>query len=242
MTATNNKRRAALVTGAGRGIGRAIAIMLAEEGYDVALTARGADELSQTAHECEAHGVRALALPADITDPAQLGRVVETCVREFRGLNVLVSNAGSFHWGAADTADPDDWDHLVDLNLKASMRVTRLALPHLLAAEDGAAVLFIASMAGRVAFGMNAAYVASKHGVVGFAGSVFKDVRERGVKVCAICPGLVETSITHDIGADHAKMIQPEDIAEAARYVLRSPSRVCPTEILLQPQRAPWAK
>ena len=242
MTAQNNPRRVAFVTGAGRGIGRAIARMLAEEGYDLALTARSAGELSQTAQGCEALGVRVLTIPADITDPAQLAQAIEICARELGVLHVLVNNAGAFHWGSSDTADPDAWDHLIDLNLKSSMRATRLALPHILAASDGGAVLFIASMAARVAYGMNAAYVASKHGIAGFAGSVFQDVRERGVKVCAICPGLVETSITDGLDADAAKMIQPEDVAEAARYVLRSPSRVCPTEIILQPQRAPWEK
>ena len=242
MTPANNRRRVALVTGAGRGVGRAIALMLAEEGYDLALTARSDDELSQTAGECEAYNVRVLCLPADITDSSSLGQVITDCMSEYGALHVLVNNAGAFHWGAADTADPDDWDDLIDLNLKSSMRATRLALPHILAAGDGGAVLFIASMASRVAFGMNAAYVASKHGIVGFAGSVFQDVRERGVKVCAICPGLVETSLTHSLDADAGKMIQPEDIAEAARYALRSPARVCPTEIVLQPQRAPWEK
>ncbi|MEO7715159.1 MAG: SDR family NAD(P)-dependent oxidoreductase [Capsulimonas sp.] len=242
MTAINNQRRVAFVTGAGRGIGRAIARMLAEEGYAVALMARSAEELSQTAQECEALGARALPISSDITDPAQLDQAIEQCVRDLGSLHVLVNNAGAFHWGSADTADPDAWDHLIDLNLKSSMRATRLALSHILAGEEGGAVLFIASMAGRIAFGMNAAYVASKHGIVGFAGSVFQDVRERGIKVCAICPGLVETSITDDIGADLAKMIQPEDVAEAARYVLRTPARVCPTEIILQPQRAPWEK
>jgi len=119
------------------------------------------------------------------------------------------------------------------------MRATRLALPYITRSEHGA-VIFIASMAGKVAYGMNPAYVASKHGLVGFAGSVFEDVRERGIKVCAICPGLVSTAVTADIGLDLAKAIQPDDVAAAVRFVLTFPPSACPTEILLSPQRNPW--
>lgn len=87
---------------------------------------------------------------------------------------------------------------------------------------------------------MNAAYVASKHGVVGFAGSLFEDVRERGIKVCAICPGIVNTSVTEDAGIDPARAIRPEDVAAAVRFVVTFPASACPTEILLNPQRNPW--
>ncbi len=230
----------ALVTGAGRGIGHAIARALADEGCDVALLARNADELEDTARHYRASGVRALCLTADLTKTGAIEASVERCADTLGRLDILINNAGIFHWGSALEADPAAWDQLIDLNLRAAMRATRHALPYIACGEQGA-VIFIASLAGKFAYGMNAAYVASKHGLVGFAGSVFEDVRERDIKVCAICPGLVSTAVTADIGIDPAKAIQPEDVAAAVRFVVTFPRSACPTEILLSPQRNPWS-
>lgn len=229
----------ALVTGAGRGIGQAIARALADEGCDVALLARNADELEETARHCRAAGVRTLCLPADLTQTGAIEASVARCAETLGRLDILINNAGIFHWGSSLEADPDAWDQLIDLNLRAAMRATRRALPYIARGEHGA-VIFIASMAGKFAYGMNPAYVASKHGLVGLAGSVFEDVRERDIKVCAICPGLVSTSVTADIAIDPAKAIQPEDVAAAVRFVVTFPNSACPTEILLSPQRNPW--
>ncbi len=233
--------RVACITGAGRGIGRAIAVGLAEEGCHVALLARREEEVAETARLCRERAVRALPLPTDVTDAEALAAAIERCVEELGGLNVLVNNAGIFDWASADEADPDVWDHLIDVNLKSAMHATRLALPHIKRGGPGA-VVFIASMAGKAAFGMNAAYVASKHGMVGFAGSVFQDVRDHDIKVCAVCPGLVNAGAARRMDVPPGKFeefIQPEDVAEAVRFVVTSPSTVCPTEILLNPQKTP---
>ena len=153
-----------------------------------------------------------------------------------------MNNAGIFDWASAEEADLSRWDELLDLNLRASMRLTRLALPHMLKNDRGV-LIFIASMAGRLAFGHNAAYVASKHGLVGFAGSVFEDVRDSNVKVCAICPGLVNAgaSLTMDAPQEaFDRLIQPQDVAEAVRFVVNASDTVCPTEIRLSLQRTPF--
>ena len=230
--------RAAIVTGAGRGIGRAIAEMLAEEGCSVAVVARTAEELIETASACEEFGVETLVLPADITDPGELSGVFERCHHEFRRLDILVNNAGLADHGTPFAADPDLWDRVLDVNLHAGMRASRFALPYLLNSSQ-AAIVFIASLAARTPYGNMPAYVASKHGILGFAGSLFSDIRERGIKVTTICPGLVETSLSEPFEADRNKMLYPEDVADAVRYVLLSPSHVCPTEIVLHPQYSP---
>ncbi|MGO8671532.1 MAG: SDR family oxidoreductase [Capsulimonadaceae bacterium] len=231
--------RVALVTGAGRGIGRAIAEMLAEEGVHVALMARSAEDLIDVASVCEEFGVQTLVLPADLTEPDDVNGAFARCSAEFGRLDILINNAGMADWGSAFDADPDYWDRVIDVNLRASMRATRLALPFLLISSHPA-VIFIASLAGLEPFGNMAAYVASKHGMVGFAGSLFADVREHGIKVCSICPGMVETRLTSEYGASAEKMLAPEDVADAVRFVLESPDHVCPTEIVLQPQYSPW--
>jgi NADP-dependent 3-hydroxy acid dehydrogenase YdfG len=233
----------ALVTGANGGIGRAIALMLAEQGCNLALLARNKDELNETARLCAEHGVKALPISVDLTDTAALAAAIWQSAETLGGLHILVNNAGLFDWASAAEADLETWDRLLDVNLRATMHATRLALPYIKQQPRGA-VIFIASRAGKFAFGMNAAYVASKHGMVGFAGSVFEDVRNHNIKVCAICPGFVNAgaSLTMDAEADtFAKFIQPEDVADAARFVLTFSDTACPTEIILNTQRDPWS-
>src|SRR5438046_2541964 len=121
----------ALVTGAGRGIGRAVAVALAEEGCDLTLLARSENELDETAALCRDHDVGTVVLPADISDVAALERSVAACVAELGGLNILVNNAGMFAGAPAPEADPDGWERMLQVNLLGAMRATHLALPHI---------------------------------------------------------------------------------------------------------------
>jgi NADP-dependent 3-hydroxy acid dehydrogenase YdfG len=126
------------------------------------------------------------------------------------------------------------------VNIKALMHLTRHALPHLMR-QPRSAVVNISSIAGKMGFAGGGAYCASKHAVMGFSEAVFEDVREHGVKVCAICPGYVRTElISARGGLDAAKMLQPEDVADAVLYVARCADTACPTEIVLRPQRTPY--
>ncbi len=228
----------ALVTGAGRGIGRAIAQMLARQGCHLALVARNVDELEATRACCAAAGVSALALPLDLAETQRLPTVVEQCMTHFGQLNVLVNNAGWHQFASALEADLAVWDRLIDVNLRAAMHLTRLALP---AIVDGVtrgrrgAVIFISSLGGKFSAPTNAGYAAAKHALAGFSGSVFEDVRDAGVKVCAIYPGWVNTRLLAD-WLKPEEAIQPEDVAEAVRFVLASSPTVCPTEIVLHTQ------
>jgi 3-oxoacyl-[acyl-carrier protein] reductase len=231
----------ALVTGASRGIGRAIALALADAGLDVALLARDRKALESLAREVESKGVRALALPCDVTDRDAAKRAVDRAAETFGSLHVLVNNAGVMGRGAAHDLDLETFDHVLDVNVRAVASMTRFALPHILRSGPGSrAVIHIASVAGKMTFPGGAAYCASKHAVLGFTGSVFEDVREHGVKVSAICPGFVATDMVSDRGLDMAKMIQPEDVAEAVLFVVSFPGTGCPTEIEIRPQRTPY--
>lgn len=235
---------AALVTGAGRGIGRAIAIMLAREGCDVALVARHADELRTTQAACESHGVRALVLTLDISQTALLPAAFDACLAAFGGLNVLINNAGMHRFAAAMEADLATWDRMLDVNLRATMHATRLALPHIIAGtrqDKRGAVVFIASLGGKFSAPTNAGYAATKHALTGFGGSVFEDVRDHGIKVCTIYPGWTNTGMLAD-RLDPNEVIQPEDVAAAARFVIAAGPTVCPTEIVLHPQSSKAAR
>jgi NADP-dependent 3-hydroxy acid dehydrogenase YdfG len=229
-----------MISGASRGIGRAVALDLARAGADLTLLARSEEALAETATLCRAEGARVLAIPTDVTERAALERAVSKTVDELGGLNVLVNNAGIYAKGPAQSADIDAFERVIDVNVKALMNLTRLALPHILAAQGHRAVIHIASIVSRMSFAQGGAYCASKHAVLGYSNSLFEDVREAGVKVCAIRPGFVATDMVAGHGLDMDKMIQPQDIAKTVRFVATYPDTGCPVEIIVRPQRSPY--
>jgi NADP-dependent 3-hydroxy acid dehydrogenase YdfG len=206
----------AVVVGATSAIGAAIADGLAADGWTLAPWQRPG-------------GGR-----VELTDPAQ----VDAAAAGHERLGAAVYAAGLFDWGDADVADADAWARLVEVNLTAAMRVTRRLLPALLAGAPSTLVL-LGSGAGRQAYPHNAAYVASKHGLLGFARATFLDVRDRGVRVTVVNPGLVAAGAGLLAGTDPAALLQPADVAAAVRYAVNAPAHACVTELDLQPLRTP---
>ncbi len=235
MTVTSE--RVALITGASVGIGRATALTLAKAGYDLVLLGRDNTRLQETVELCRETQRTVESYALDITDYAALDDAVHEVLAKTPHLAMLVNNAGLFDWASAFDADADVWEHLMNTNLNAAMRLTRLCLPAML---PGSAVVFTVSMAAKLHAPMNAAYIASKHGLAGFAGALFQDVRDKGIKVCAIFPGLVAAGPALNLGLDLATLIQPEDVAEAIRWATAAPEHLCPTEIVLQAMHNPW--
>lgn len=234
--------RVAIITGAGRGIGRAVARALAEEGYRVVLAARTGPELDEAVSEITADGGEALAVPTDVTDATAVAQLVHRAVERFGGVDVLVNNAGGGRALRVGDSQFEDLAGVVATNLLGTMYVTRAALPYLLR-RPGAAVVNIASSSGVRGQGGIAAYSAAKAGVLRFSEALFDEAREQGLKVCAICPGFVDTTLLDkDAPLDRTKMIAPEDIADAVVYVVGTSPRVCPTELTLRPQRTPMLK
>ena len=226
-----------VVTGAGRGIGRACALALAAPGVVMALMGRDASSLGKVASLCGEKGARVLCFPFDLADVESIDGRMEQVKAACGPIGVLVSNAGL--WIEAPFCDGplDLWDEALDVNLKAPMRLARSALEGM---GEGGAVVFIGSSASRRAYAGGTNYCAGKFGLLGFAGALFEDVRERGIKVCSVLPGVVDTDMhAGDPGLDPAKMIRPEDVASAVAWILSTPANVCPTEVALQPQRVP---
>jgi 3-oxoacyl-[acyl-carrier protein] reductase len=237
MAATD---RVALVTGAGRGIGRAIARALAEEGYRVGLLARTAPELDEVARELEADGGEALVLPTDVSDAEGVSLAVRRTVERFGRLDVLVNNAGVADGVDFNEIQIDEIDRILGVTLRGTVVATRAALPYLLQHAEGAAIINIASLAGRRPAAGVAVYSAAKHGVVGFTESLFEEVRESGLKVTSILPGFVDTQLVDAEPAARARMLSVADVADAVLFVLAASPRVCPSEIVLRPQRSPF--
>jgi len=238
----NLSNQVAIVTGAARGIGRTIAVDLSDAGCRLVLTSRDVETLDETRRMCDhAH---TFALPADLTEPGTPERIVERAMQRYGRVDILINNAGAYVRAPMHTAKPEDWESVLDINLRAVMRLTRAALPHIIEAPEGSAraVINMSSVAGKFTFAGGAGYVASKHALMGFSGSAFEDVREMGVKISAICPGFVNTDMVAGQPLDPEKLIQPKDISEAVQFVLGFPSTSCPTEIIIRPQRSPFIR
>lgn len=232
----------ALVTGGGRGIGRAIAVRLAAAGAKVAVLARTESELEETVEQAGLmrtdHPI--LTVATDVTHDVDLEAAVRLILERLGRITVVVNNAGfAPRRGSVLKTSLADWDRTLQTCLRAPMVLTRLVLPDMLAHGHGT-IVNIASIAGKRGRAGEAAYAAAKFGLLGFTQSLFEEVRDHGIKVVAICPGVVDTElIPPNKSVDRAKFLQPHDVAELVLQVITTPVRVCPTEIVIEPQYNP---
>jgi NAD(P)-dependent dehydrogenase (short-subunit alcohol dehydrogenase family) len=215
---TSLQGKAALITGASRGIGRAVAQALSRAGVDVGLASRSGDDLGLP-------GV--VAAPCDVRDAEQVEAIVAATVERFGRLDILVTNAGVGAYGPFLELPPEHLEEMVDVNLKGTLYATRAALPHLLRSE-AADVVVIASVAGLRGLPGEAVYCASKFGQVGFARSLDHELRERGVRVTSVCPGGVATDFAMGRGRtpdmpELQGMMTPDDVAETVLFVITRP-------------------
>jgi 3-oxoacyl-[acyl-carrier protein] reductase len=210
--------KAALVTGASRGIGRAVAQLLAAAGVGVGLASRSGDDLGLE---------DVVARPCDVRNPADLEAIVGETVGRFGRLDILVANAGVGAYGPFLELSPEHLEEMIDVNVKGTLYAVRAALPHLL--ESGEADLVtIASEAGRRGLPLEAVYCASKFAQVGFTRAMDHELRERGVRCTNICPGGVATDFAMGRGRtpempELAGMMSAEDVAEVVLFALTRP-------------------
>ena len=243
-----------LVTGASSGIGEATARALAAQGAKVALVARRAERLEKLAHEIAANGHTALAIEGDVTDQEQAIAAVERTVGDFGRLDILVNNAGVMLLGPIHGAPTEEWDRMIDINLKGLLYTTHAALPHLFAATGDsprkvADVVNISSVAGRVASAGAGVYNLTKHGVGAVSEALRQEASRHGVRVTIIEPGFVETELqSHNRPEVHEKLkertakiepLNPHDISDAIEYAVTRPAHVSLNELLIRPTTQP---
>jgi NADP-dependent 3-hydroxy acid dehydrogenase YdfG len=209
--------KVALITGASRGIGAAVARQLDAQGVKLGLASRSGDDL----------GLDAVAQPCDVRKQEELDSIVAATVERFGRLDILVANAGVGAYGPFLDLAPEHLDEMIDVNLKGTLYAVRAALPHLI--ESGAAdIVTVASEAGRRGLPFEAVYCASKFGQVGFTRALDHELREHGVRCTNVCPGGVATDFALDEGRGRSPEVLPgmmsgDDVAEVVLFVLTRP-------------------
>lgn len=230
------RERTAIITGAGRGIGRAIARAFAAEGATVVLAARSRADLAAVAAEVREAGGRALAIPTDVTQDTAVETLVEQAVTETQRIDILVTSAGLASFGPVAETKPADWDAMLSLNLRAAIMCCRAVLPTMIRQRSGT-ILNLSSIASRRALPGSAVYTATKAGLEAFSRVLAEELRPHGVRVGVLVPGAVDTPIWDAMGSTppRDKMLRPEDVARAAVLMATLPPHAALEELTLLP-------
>ncbi|HVX15890.1 MAG TPA: SDR family oxidoreductase [Pirellulales bacterium] len=225
----------AIVTGAGRGLGRAIARGLAGEGAHLVLTSRSESELAATSAELAVHGATVLALPGDITDEGHVERLFQQTQERFGRLDLLVNNAGAFDGGPLDELSIEAWDKVIAVNLRAPFLCTRAAL-RVMKRQRSGRIINIGSISAQRVRPHSGPYSASKHGLWGLTQVTALEGREFGVTCCCLHPGNIHVERRHtDKPEDAEPMMTPDEIAEVALLMATLPPHVEMLEAIVLP-------
>lgn len=234
-------RKITLISGASRGIGRAVAVKLAHEGHFVMLLARNAEEIGELEQEIDESGGKSLGFVCDVSNEQQVNDTVTQILRDFKRIDSVVNNAGIGVFKSAEDIHAEEWDRVMDVNVKGSFLLTRAVLPHMKAAGAGH-IVGIASDVSKRTFASGSLYTASKYAQHAFFESLRREVRSLGIKVSVVYPGLVDTYFHGDEqGADkQTQYLGAADIANAVSYILNAPAHVLIDEIMLHPMCQEW--
>lgn len=222
------KNKNALITGAGKGIGKAVALALAAEGTNIILLARTKADLEKTAIEIEAFGVKAFIVTADISDIKSVNEAVEKALAEFKTIDILINNAGIGKFGKFMDLTPEEFEQIIKVNLMGVYYATRAVLPGMIEQQSGD-IVNISSTAGVRGAAATSAYSASKFAVMGLTESLMQEVRKHNIRVTALTPSTVATDMAKDLNLTDGnpdKVMQPEDVAELIVAQLKLNKRV----------------
>jgi 3-oxoacyl-[acyl-carrier protein] reductase len=235
--------KTAVITGASRGIGEATAFALARAGADVVLAARSEPELLAVAKQIEAFGAAALPVMADVSDTDDVAHLKQAALDRFGKVDILINNAGVGKYGPLSSLTVEDYDWMMDTNMRSSFLCTHAFLPEMLARESGW-IVFVASVAGLKGLPNESVYCASKFAQVGFAQAIDYETREKGVKVSVVAPGGVHTHFAlgtgRTAGDPHLEqMMDAESIADAVLFALTQPAKARVFLIGMRPMSEP---
>lgn len=239
VTGSQLRGQTAVITGAGRGIGAAIARQLAGLGAAAVLCGRQRALLEATAAAIAQDGGRAEVVPCDVMDLRSVEAAADIVERTFGRVDILVNNAGIGAFaGPLHTLPPDSWDRVLNTNLRGVFYCIRSFAPMMIRARSGL-IVNISSLAGKNALPNGAAYSASKWGLNGLTYSVAEELRGHNIRVSVVCPGSVHTELSPHEGKDVARMLRPEDVAHVVAMLVTQAPQSFASEVLLRPTLKP---
>ena len=222
-----------IVTGGGRGIGKATALFLAKEGADITIISRTQKELESTRGEIEKFGVNCITVRGDVSKRADVERCIKETIQKFGRIDILINNAGILDVGEFVDMKEESWRGIIEVNVNGLMMFTQQVLPHMIEKKSGV-IVNVSSGAGKTGFEELAAYCASKFAVIGFTESLAQEVADKGVRVYAICPGSTDTKMWWDF-ASSPPAYKPEHVA---KNILE----MCLPGCRLKPGSSPYVK
>ncbi|NGA10043.1 SDR family oxidoreductase [Staphylococcus aureus] len=230
MTVLTDK--VAVVTGAGSGIGEAIATLLHEEGAKVVLAGRNKEKLQNVANQLSQDNVK--VVPTDVTNKEEVDELIKIAQQTFGSLDIVINSAGQMLSSKITDYQVDEWDSMIDVNIKGTLYTAQAALPTMLEQSSGH-LINIASISGFEVTKISTIYSATKAAVHTITQGLEKELAKTGVKVTSISPGMLDTAITAAYNPSDRKKLDPQDIAEAVLYALTQPSHVNVNEITVRP-------
>lgn len=232
-----NGKQVTIVTGASKGIGRAIALKLAKEGHTISAFGRNETELKSLVEEINKTGSDAVYFAGDVADKHFVNKSVEETINKFGGINNLINNAGFAVFKKFIDSDLEEFQRQVDTNIYGIYNFTKAVLQNMIDRKSGT-IINIASLAGKNGFIGGTMYTATKHAVMGFTKSLMLEVREHNIKVSAVCPGSVSTEMILNSSlapSDPAKILTPNDIADAVSLIINLPISANLSELDIRP-------
>ena len=230
--------RIALITGASRGIGLAIAQKLGQLGARLSICARNQSKLEDSAATLRASGFEVLVTQTDVTREEQISNLVQRTKQAFGPVDILVNNAGIGLFGPFQNHSEADWDTILNTNLKSVFLMSRAVAPEMILRKTGH-IINISSLAGKNTFANGAVYCASKWGLMGLTGCMAEELRAHGIRVSAVCPGSVATEFSGQSAKDPSKTLQPEDVAHAVATLVTQSAGSFISEVHIRPTRKP---
>lgn len=228
-------REVALVTGAGRGIGREIAINLSKEGFFVVICSRTSKQINDVEREIGNIGGEGMALCCDIAVEDEVVRLMDKVSNAAGRIDMLINNAGIAHSEPLANIESSKWEEIIRVNLTGTFLMTKYALEHM---RDGGHIFNIISNAGKTGFPNWSAYCASKFGVLGFTNSIREELRDRGIKVTAVLPGPTDTPLWDGIEGvwERERMMKPDAVADMIISIYKQPRDVVTEEVFIMPR------
>lgn len=228
------KDQTVIITGAGRGIGRAMTEKFAAAGAHVYAAARSEDELKEAAREARDGGVTGTVtpVPTDVTVPHEVQALVQRVLDDHGHVDVLINNAGTGLYAPVEALTPEQWDHMMAVNLKGPFLCCRAVLPSMKERRRGL-IINVASVAGLTTFPGGSAYCASKWGVMALTDTLRQELRPYELKVTAICPGSVQTEFAGTPAKSYS--LEPDDVADIALLMAEAPHRVILNQVVMRP-------